>query len=529
MITINLKQKIILMFLHEGRSQREIAKLTGVHRGTVGKYINEYEEKRQQLLGAGFASIDIQALIDALTSAPKYSVGNRPKRKLTEEIEQLIQKHLDENEEKRKKGFHKQLKKATDIYEALAEENVDISYSTVLRTVRMLVQKRKEAYIKGIYDPGDICEFDWGEVKLIIGGIKQIFQMAAFTSAYGNYRYARLFTKQTTECFQEAHALFLEHIGGVYHKFVYDNMRVAIRRFVGSEKEPSEGLLKLSLYYGFSFRFCNVRAGNEKGHVERSVEVLRRKAFAFRDTFETLEEANAYLMEACRKRNEKPQEQRSNQSAVQCLEQERPYLLALPPMFDAARIENLRVDKYSTVMIDQNRYSVPDHLVGQMVMVKVYSNRVQVYNGGEKVAEHERLVSSHQWRMELAHYLYTLKKKPGALAGSLALHQVNNKIKKIYDTYYTKNAKDFIELMHFLQSTPLKVVEQAIVELDQLHPDHVTTDKIKVLCARHQEYKQAGLPSSEAGQETSNRSLWHLRLYDELFKTSLLEGKVATA
>ena len=34
------------------------------------------------------------------------------------------------------------------------------------------------------------------------------------------------------------------------------------------------------MYYQFGFRFCNVRKGNEKGHVERSVEYIRRKAFA---------------------------------------------------------------------------------------------------------------------------------------------------------------------------------------------------------------------------------------------------------
>lgn len=115
-----------------------------------------------------------------------------------------------------------------------------------------------------MYKPGDICEFDWGEVKLTIGGKTQKYQMAVFTSAYGNYRYAWLFTKQTTECFQEAHALFFEQIGGVYRTMVYDNMKVAVKRFVGpKEKEPTQGLLQLSLYYGFQYRFCNIHSGND--------------------------------------------------------------------------------------------------------------------------------------------------------------------------------------------------------------------------------------------------------------------------
>ena len=45
-------------------------------------------------------------------------------------------------------------------------------------------------------------------------------------------------------------------------------MKVAVAKFVSkTEKVPTEDLLKLSIYYGFKYRFCNARKGNEKGHV----------------------------------------------------------------------------------------------------------------------------------------------------------------------------------------------------------------------------------------------------------------------
>lgn len=92
--------------------------------------------------------------------------------------------------------------------------------------------------------------------------------MSTFTSAKGNFRYARLFTKQDTACFQESHALFFDKISGVYRTMVYDNTRVAVKKFIVThEKEHTEALLRLSIYYGFKFRFCNIRSGNEKGHV----------------------------------------------------------------------------------------------------------------------------------------------------------------------------------------------------------------------------------------------------------------------
>jgi transposase len=266
MIDLRQKQEVLLMYLREGESQREIARRIGIDRKTVSKYIKDYESKRNELEKLG-TNVEAGELIQSIVETPKYNVGVREKRVLTEAIEQRIKELLEENEEKKKRGLRKQLKKPIDIHEVLEMEGHCISYSTVLRTIRQLQRKPKEAYIKGSYHPGDICEFDWGEVKIKINGKRRTLQMAVFTSAYGNYRIAFLFIKQKTECFLEAHALFFDKAGGVFQTMVYDNMKVAVKRFVGTEKEPTEALLKLSLYYTFQYRFCNVQRGNEKGHV----------------------------------------------------------------------------------------------------------------------------------------------------------------------------------------------------------------------------------------------------------------------
>lgn len=441
-----------------------------------------------------------------------------------------IQKHLKENEHKRKTGRHKQQKKPMDIYESLRDEDgVAISYSTVLRTIRSIEKKEKEAYIKGSYTPGDICEFDWGEVKIKIGGKQKTFQMAVFTSAYGNYRMAYLFAKQKTECFQEAHVLFFQDVGGIYHTMVYDNMRVAVKRFVGpTEKEPTEGLLKLSLYYQFTFRFCNTRRGNEKGHVERSVEVIRRKAFAYRDSFGSLEEANNYLRQICQKLNQKEPYGLEAQTAEAKLESEHLFLLPLPAPFDAARYVTSRVDKYATVVVDQSHYSVPDHLVGEQVQVKIYTQRIVCFYEEQKIAEHQVMLGNHKWSLQIEHFLDTLRKKPGALAGSTALQQANPKLKFIYATYYINHGREFIELMVYLKErTTLKEIERSIQELHQMGPEHVTTEKIKVICERNREQSQdpAILPHTQEGESIEYQAKRHMKMYDDLFNTTPVGGQ----
>ncbi|MBB6447846.1 transposase [Bacillus benzoevorans] len=49
MIELSKKQNVLLMHLREGKSQREIARETGVDRKTVRKYIKEYERKRMEI------------------------------------------------------------------------------------------------------------------------------------------------------------------------------------------------------------------------------------------------------------------------------------------------------------------------------------------------------------------------------------------------------------------------------------------------------------------------------------------------
>ena len=169
--------------------------------------------------------------------------------------------------------------------------------------------------------------------------------MAAFTSAKGNYRSANLYHNQKMENFLDAHVKFFNEIGGVYHTVVYDNMKVAVKRFVSkTEKEPTEDLLKLSLYYGFKYRFCNVCSGNEKGHVERSIEYIRRKVFSKRDTFESIEEANRYLAEELKKLNARVTEYNKGKSPKDILEEEKSYLISLMPSYDTARTAELRVN-----------------------------------------------------------------------------------------------------------------------------------------------------------------------------------------
>ena len=75
---------------------------------------------------------------------------------------------------------------------------------------------------------------------------------------------------QKTESFLDTHVKFFEEVVWVHGEMVYGNTKVIVAKFTGpNEKEPAEEFLKLSIYYGFSFRFCYTYRAHEKGYVER--------------------------------------------------------------------------------------------------------------------------------------------------------------------------------------------------------------------------------------------------------------------
>ena len=182
MISLVIKQRIILAHI-DGMSNRAIANVLHLSKDTVNKYVNEYNEKREELLRM-HPDMDTSEIIQAFIEKPTYDSSNRIPSKATPELLEAVEKCLQLNRDKRLMGMQKQTMKKIDIHAYLKEQGFDVSYSTVKRVTQYLETKHQEAYIRQEYMPGEVCEFDWGTVKLDIGnaGYKK-YQMAVFTSA----------------------------------------------------------------------------------------------------------------------------------------------------------------------------------------------------------------------------------------------------------------------------------------------------------------------------------------------------------
>ena len=503
------KQEILFKAFREGKSVRAISRDTGFHRVTVKKYIDKYNEEKRKLLKGDLSSNE--EFISDFVEKPKYDSSTRKRKKVTPEMIAEISYCLDENRIKRSRGEQKQQMKNTDIFEYLISKGYKISYSTVCLLVNNLDNRSAETFIKQYYEPGKVCEFDWGEVKLILDTNHRKLNMAVFTTAYEGWVYARIFPKQKTLDFQESHACFFDKIKGVHHQMVYDNMKVAVKRFVGrTEKEPTEALLKLSMFYGFDFRFCNTAAGNEKGHVERGVEYVRRKAFSKRNNFSSIEEMNEYLEQVCNDLNNRPKKEKQGATAEDLLKIARPYLYPVQIKYDCAELREARVDKLSTICVGNCHYSVPEKYTGKYVNVKISSNKVICFADDHLICKHNKIIGKYQWSMNIDHYLKTLIRKPGAVKGSYAFRQMDEKLKCIYSLYFKEQTRDFIKLLIYIKENSKSIYEvKGIIEkLEKINPHNVNLQNIVSLAERNIAPKQ-DYPANDIN-ESANKQLLEL-------------------
>ena len=444
-----MEQNTIITLKIKGKSNRWIAKETGIDRKTVARYWNEYQ-RLSRLIRPDGNSREVQ---EQIVTGPKYNVTNRKPVKYTKEIDKAIDAILEnEGEKARELGENnKQKLTCVQIHKLLKDQEHDIGLTVVTERIKGKRQKLAEAFIRQEYDYGDRLEYDFGEVKLVIGGVVGKYYLAVFGSPRASFRWAYLYKNQKKDVFLDSHVRFFDMVGGSYREVVYDNMRNVVTRFIGrNEKELNADLIAMSTYYGFSLNVTNCFSGNEKGFVESSVKTTRKEVYAVRYRFDSIDEAEQYLETELRRMN-----------AKSLIEDEMKYLLPWRPPLELSRMTEQRVDKYSFIRVDNNFYSVPEYLVGRWVIVRNYVKDVVVYVGLNKVCHHKKRDGYGEMSVNIFHYLNTLTKKPGALRNSKALRSEVD-LKAVFDSYYTNDVRKFIDILRANQDKPMEEIAHVL-------------------------------------------------------------------
>jgi len=384
---------------------------------------------------------------------------------------------LKEDREVPKKQRHT----ARRIYHRLVEEyDYKGGESTVRRYVSMAKIKlgldRPGAFIPCDPEAGFEAEVDWGTATAEIGGKRQTIKIFCMRSKYSGKHFVRAYPCERQQAFFDAHLHGFQFFGGIFPVLIYDNLTTAVRKVLqGRNRIEQESFVKFRAYHSFKARFANPAAGNEKGGVEGLVGFSRRNYLVPIPAVESFEELNRKLLDQCRLYGGHTISGREH-TVEELFEMEKEHLLALPEhVFSNQLCLSGKVDKFGTVIVDKNRYSVPTNFVGRSVSVLLGVDRVTISLKSKRIAEHKRMYGNNKWQLDPDHYLDLLQKRPMAFDSARPMRQWRTSWPVCYESLLerfqqnqgeTRGIKDFITVLmlhrHYKSSEVEATVELAL-------------------------------------------------------------------
>lgn len=430
-----------------GKGVREIARETGHSRNTVKKALRgEYEgysprgKQPYPVLGPHMATID---------------------------------RWLEEDKDQPRKQRHT----ATRIYNRLQTEH---GYTGGESTVRRYVREARrrlgvspmQMFIPLDPELGKEAEVDWGTCHAVIANEHLKLKIFCMRSKGSGKPFVQCFPCERQQALFEGHIRAFSFYGGIFPTLIYDNMTTAVQKVLqGKKRKLQESFVKFRAYYNFDVRFCNRGQGHEKGGVEGLVGFARRNFLVPIPRAASLDELNALLLAHCEAYGGH-RIAGKEKTVKELFEEEQEHLLSLPEFpFSNLETATARVDKYSTVVVDKNRYSVPTRYGGLRVRGILHVDWLEVFYGSQRIATHKREFGNNKWQLQPTHYLELLHQRPQAFDSARPIRQWRTtwppSLEKLLERFreaqgQSRGIKEFIRVLMLFENHDHQKVNEAV-------------------------------------------------------------------
>ena len=281
---------------------------------------------------------------------------------------------------------------AVQVLTMLQDQGFSGGITTVKDYIQQIRPRGQEAYLTLSFTPGECAQVDWGSWEMIeVGNTRRRLSFFVMVLGYSRMLYVEFTLGQSQEHFLACHRHAFEFFGGVPAKVMCDNCKTAVLSHPhGLTPLLNPRYADFAGHYGFTVKACNVRKANEKGIVENAVGYVKHNFLAGRPIHAVSSLGAAIALWLEQTANVRIHG-RTRRRPVDLFVAEKPLLKALPPHpYDCASIDTALVNSQFRVRVDGNRYSVPAAYAGRKLLLKLYPERLCLYEGEKLVAEHLR-------------------------------------------------------------------------------------------------------------------------------------------
>jgi transposase len=415
--------------------------------------------------------------------------------------------------------------RATRIYQMIRDRGYRGSVVQLRRTVARLRPQFREPFLQLQMFPGEQSQVDWAHFgHVMVGRAKRALSCFVMTLSYSRALYLEFFFDQTMENFLRGHVHAFAYWPGQPRVILYDNLKSAVLERRGNQIHFHPRLIELSAHYHFAPRPCQVRAGNQKGRVERAIRYVRDSFWAGR-TFTTLAECNR---QALLWRDQVAHQRRwpggDDRTVADVFAEEQPRLLP-PPLhaFSTDRIEAVRSRKTIYVRFDLNDYSIPPEAVGRQLTLVASDITVRILDGSFEVARHARTYDRHQLVLDPAHQEAVLKIKRKAFHSTPGgrLEQAVPESKTLLDLAFAQGESagaQTAQLMKLLEQYGAAALRRAVIEALQRNTPRASSVAFLLRCQPRSTPLSLDLSHHPQAQSLDIRP-HDLETYDELARS----------
>jgi transposase len=260
--------------------------------------------------------------------------------------------------------------------------------------------RQSKATVRFETPPGRQMQSDWGEIVSEIAGEETKVCVIVNTLGYSRRFHFWCTDSQDGEHTYEGMIRSFEYFGGVTETVLVDNQKAAVlANRNGQAPRFNERFLDLAGHYGFAPRACQPYRARTKGKDERMVGYIKQHFFVRYRQFDSWQHLNQLAEHWLREEADLRLHGTLKEVVIDRFERERPDLLPLPAQrYDTAYREHRRVSWDAYIEVRGNRYSVPGHLTGQLVAIRLgLDDNLRVYADDQLVAQHRLQSASQGW------------------------------------------------------------------------------------------------------------------------------------